>query len=366
MAMMFAALGPILPLLADHFGGAFGAQMIMTAPAIGVVVGGLLAGFAVDRFGPRPVLLAGLLGYGLAGSAGLYLSSLPVLLATRFVLGFAMAHASTAIGVIVGGWFAGLSRARFLGYQAGVAGVSALTFLILSGVLAEKIGWRAPFALYALALLVFLWALGAIRTPDMPSRAARVTAPRGALVGLWRIYALGMFLFVGYFMTSIQLSFLLAADGVDSPIQRSLVIAGGVLAGGLCGAAYGTVLARIGGRWTQFLLATLLGGGIVLIGLAPSLPVVAIGAILAGGGGGMSPPHIETLLLGRASIEVRARAVSFMFTALYVADFLNPLLVTPLRGVVGIHNAFLIVGAVIVAVAALLALRPVAPMSQAH
>lgn len=369
MAMMFAALGPILPLLANQFGGptggAFAAQMIMTVPAIGVIVGGLVAGFAVDRFGPRPVLLLGLLSYALAGSAGLYLDDLTILLATRVIVGLSVAHIATAIGVVVGGWYIGTARARFLGFQAGVAGVSALVFLLLSGFLAEKIGWRAPFALYLLALVVLAVAAIFIRARDVPPRIVEGRAPKGALLGLWQIYGLALVLFAGYFMTSIQLSLLLAADGVDSPISRSLVIAGGVLAGGLAGASYGPVVARVGGRWAQFLLTVLLGGGILLIGASNSLAMTALGAIISGGGGGMIAPHIESMLLGRALVSVRARAISLMFTTLYVADFLNPLIVTPLRGAIGLHAAFMAIGAALIALATVLAVRRGSPASNA-
>lgn len=361
LALMFAALGPVLPMMAAHFAdgndGAFATQMIMTVPAIGVIIGGLMAGFVVDRFGPRPVLLCGLAVYGVAGTSGLYLDTLWPLLAARIVLGLAIAHAVTAIGVIVGGWFQGIARVRFLGYQAAVAGVFALVGLISSGLLAEHFSWRAPFALYLLAFAVLALAAATIRTAEVPSREREASVPAGAFRPLWPIYGLALFLFTAYFMTSIQLSFLLAAENVTSPLIRSLVIAGGVLAGGLCGGSYGWVVARIGSRGAQALLTTMLGGGLLVIGLADSLAIIAVGAVLSGGGGGMIAPHIESGLLAKASILVRARAISFMFTALYVADFLNPLVVTPIRTALGIHAAFLVVGSLLIAGAALLWLR---------
>lgn len=361
LALMFAALGPVLPMMADHFAdggdGTFATQMIMTVPALGVIVGGLMAGFMVDRFGPRPVLLWGLGIYGVAGSSGLYLDSLWALLASRVVVGLAIAHAVTSVGVIVGGWFQGLARVRFLGYQAAVAGISALIFLVSSGLIAEQFSWRAPFALYLLAFVVLAISAVTIRSEEVPTRERDAPSPPGAFKPLYPIYGVALFLFTAYFMTSIQLSFLLAAVNVTSPLTRSLVIAGGVLAGGLCGGSYGWVVSRIGSRGAQILLTCLLGSGLVVIGTADSLAVIAIGAIMAGGGGGMIPPHIESRLLGTARIEVRARAISFMFTALYVADFLNPLVVTPIRAGFGIHAAFIVVGSVLVLAAIPLASR---------
>lgn len=355
MALMFAALGPVLPAIADHFGGksggAFAAQMILTMPAIGVILGGVIGGLTVERWGPRPVMIAALLGYGLLGVSGYFVDHLPLLLGARFLLGFCVAQIGTAIGVIVGSWFQGVARARLLGYQSAVAGVFAVSGLLLSGLLAEAGGWRTPFLLYAIAFVVLILTVGVL-----PAGAGR-SAPREErvslrpLTGLWPVYALAMFLFVGYFMTSIQLSFLLAEDGFDSALTRSVVIASGVLAGGVFGGCYGRFYGWLGERGTQIFLATMMASGLAVIGFSNSLPLLILGAVLSGGGGGMIPPHIGGILLNRVPADIRARAVGLEFTVLYIADFVNPLIMTPLRAAIGIHGAFLVAaGALAVAI----------------
>ncbi len=346
MALMFAALGPVLPTIATHFGGgsggAFAAQMILTMPAIGVILGGIIGGLSVERWGPKPVMVAALLGYGVLGVSGYALENLAALLLSRFFLGFCVAHVGTAIGTIVGAWFEGVARARLLGYQSAVAGVFAVSGLLMSGVLAEAGGWRAPFLLYIMAFLVLFLTLGGLpkgvgRTVQREERESL-----RPLIKLWPIYALAMFLFVGYFMTSIQLSFLLGEDGYDSPFVRSVVIASGVLAGGVFGGSYGRCYAKLGERGVQIMFTIMMTAGLATIGFASNLPMLIVGAILSGGGGGMIPPHIGGILLNRVPAEIRARAIGLEFTVLYIADFLNPLIMTPLRAAVGIHNAFLV------------------------
>ncbi|SFS10646.1 MFS transporter [Sphingomonas jatrophae] len=360
MALMFAALGPVVPTIADHFGGrtggAFAAQMILTMPAIGVILGGIAGGFSVERFGPRPVLIAALTAYGLLGVSGFVIESLPLLLATRLLLGFCVAQVGTAIGVVVGGWYEGVARAKLLGYQSAVAGVFAVSGLILSGLLAEVGGWRAPFLLYLLAFAILALAVTLPRDVARTVRAGARPSLR-PLTRLWPVYALAMFLFVNYFMTSIQLSFLLAEDGVKSALARSLVIATGVLAGGICGGFYGRFYARLGERGTQILLTLMMAAGLALIGFSGSLVGQAVGAALSGGGGGMIPPHISGILLNRVPAELRARAVGLEFTVLYIADFLNPLVMTPLRAAVGTHNAFIVAALALLAAAGVMLLR---------
>jgi len=361
MALMFAALGPVLPSMAEHFGGrtggAFAAQMILTMPAIGVIFGGIAGGFSVERWGPRTVLIAALLGYGIMGVSGYFIENLGVLLASRFMLGFFVAQIGTAIGVVVGSWFEGVARAKLLGYQSAVAGVFAVSGLLLSGLLAESGGWRAPFLLYLFAFFILFLVVGGL--PKGVGRTVRQgeRVSLKPLVGLWPIYALAMFLFVGYFMTSIQLSFLLAEDGVDSPLIRSVVIATGVLAGGIFGGCYGRFYAWLGERGVQILLTVMMASGLAIIGFSSEIWMLAVGAALSGGGGGMIPPHISGILLNRVPANLRARAVGLEFTVLYIADFVNPLLMTPLRAVVGIHNAFLFAAAALIIAAGAMWMR---------
>lgn len=361
MALMFAALGPVLPSIAEHFGGrsggAFAAQMILTMPAIGVILGGVIGGLSVERWGPRPVMIGSLLGYGLLGVSGYFIEDLAFLLVSRFFLGFCVAQIGTAVGVIVGSWYEGIARARLLGYQSAVAGVFAVSGLLLSGLLAEAGSWRTPFLLYTIAFAILMVTISSL--PEGVGRTARreERVSLRPLVGLWPVYALAMFLFVGYFMTSIQLSFLLAEDGHDSALTRSIVIASGVLAGGVFGGCYGRFYARLGERGTQIFLMVMMAAGLTLIGFANGLPMLIAGAVMSGGGGGMIPPHIGGILLNRVPAEIRARAVGLEFTVLYIADFVNPLIMTPLRAVIGIHGAFLLSAATLAIAAIVMALR---------
>jgi MFS family permease len=256
MALMFAAIGPALPLIAAHFGaerGAMQAQMIMTMPGIGVVAGGAVGGFTIARLGVRATLFAALFIYAVAGAAGLYVTGIWGLIAARFLLGVAVAHISNCCLTLLGSWFDGPARARMLGAQAGVAGAVSVTMLVLGGTLAQYGGWRAPFLLYLAALPILALALAAVPRQAAPAQVAdRADWP--AIFVLWPLYLLVLGLFLAYFMTSVQFSLLLAGDGISNAVTRSIVIGSGVGAGGLAGAAFGPVYRRLGGRWTRVTL----------------------------------------------------------------------------------------------------------------
>jgi len=340
MALMFAALGPDLPLVAAHYGGAMTAKAVMTMPGIGVVAGGAVGGFTIDRLGIRLTLYVALVIYALAGAAGLVAPPLWLLLMARFLLGVAVAHVSNCCLTLLGGWFDETLRARILGYQAGVAGVVSFTLLLAGGQLAKAGGWQAPFSLYLLALPILVLALIAIPKTAAPPIESHKT-DWSAIFTLWPIYLLVGALFLAYFMTSVQLSFLLEDDGVADPFTRAIVIGVGVAAGGVFGGMFGPIRRLGGQRRARLLLIGMMAAGFALIGLSHDVLLIALGAMLCGGGGGLITPYVSGLMLARAPIETRSKALGFMFMTFYLADFLNPWAAQPFIAAFGIHGAFL-------------------------
>jgi MFS family permease len=86
-------IAPVLPRIQAHFAQVPNVQMLvpvmLTIPALFL---GLLAPFAgvlVDRLGRRPLLLTGLLLYGVAGTAPLWIEDLHAIIASRALVGLA-------------------------------------------------------------------------------------------------------------------------------------------------------------------------------------------------------------------------------------------------------------------------------------
>lgn len=351
LTLMFAAMGPALPMVSDHFGGGgrgdFIAQMMMTMPAIGVIIGGAVGGYIIQRFGVRRVLFAALFAYAAAGSAGLYVDAAWGLFASRLALGAAVAVYSTCVVVLIAEFFDGAARARLLGFQGTVSGVISLSALIGGGVLAEWGGWRAPFAIYLVTLLLLTVAMVSVPRPQAVAARRSPVGGYKAVLKLWPIYAAIIPLYCAIFMSAVQLSFLLAEQGVSSALSRSYVIAMTSLGSSLGGAVFGVVFARLGLRATAIAFTLFLGLGLMTVGVVSDVWMIAAGCLVAGFGAGMATPYIEGLLLSRADKAARSQALGLMFTSIFIADFLNPIVVTPIRLLIGIHGAFFIAGAAV-------------------
>ena len=75
--MVGCILVPGLPEIAAALGVSHAAGWLITLPSLGVVLGGPLAGKAIDRVGARNALPYGSFIYGLSGISGMFCRGLP-------------------------------------------------------------------------------------------------------------------------------------------------------------------------------------------------------------------------------------------------------------------------------------------------
>jgi len=185
----------------------------------------------------------------------------------------------------------------------------------------------------------------------------QANAARGSLKHLWPVFLLIVVIFIAVFMNAVQVSFLLAEDGVTSPSVQSWILASSAIANSVGAISYGWLRQRLGPRWTFALCLMAMAAGYATLGLSSGVAFKVLGTVVASLGAGCVGPYVGNLLLDRAAPEVRERAAGFMYSATFVGDFLNPLAVAPLRYAFGIHGAFVVVGCLCAAGALFVALR---------
>ena len=109
----------------------------------------LIAGPAADRYGRRPIILIGLLIFGLSSLGCAYVKSYEAFFLWR-ALQAAVATAGVLSRAIVGDIFTPQRSASVLGYIAMGMSVAPILGPMIGGVMGETLGWRANFYVYAL------------------------------------------------------------------------------------------------------------------------------------------------------------------------------------------------------------------------
>jgi MFS transporter, DHA1 family, multidrug resistance protein len=143
---------PALPAITEGFGASMGqAQLTLTALLLSFGVSQLVWGPLSDRFGRRPILIAGLAAYALAALGSVFASSMEVLIAWRALQGAAMGAGVMCARAMTRDLYAPMDGARVMSKGLSGLGVIACLSGPLGGLLTDLLTWRASMA----ALSVF-------------------------------------------------------------------------------------------------------------------------------------------------------------------------------------------------------------------
>ncbi|WP_432284769.1 MFS transporter [Aminobacter sp. BA135] len=360
--MSGATISPSLPAIESHFVGSPNVEiltrLVLTLPALSIVICAPFAGGLADRFGRRPLLIAAALLYGLGGMSGLLADSLPALLVGRALLGVAVAGVMTTATALVGDYFSGPARDRFMGYQSAFVGFGGLIFLTGGGMLAEM-HWRAPFAVYGLSLLLIPAVIAFIDEPVRNRIASATVAAQAAAGTAWlavfAVYSAAALNSVAFYLLPVQLPFHLNAMGIGSPTLAGLAIGLSSLIGAVAALAYARLRARFGVVGVFSLAFGLMGTGYVLLGFASALVMVLLAAIVVGLGLGMMMPNIAAAAMAAAAPEMRGRVAGGMTASIFAGHFISPFASQPMIAAFGFADTYLYTGLVVGGVAMLAA-----------
>ena len=232
MSVLGAVLiAPVLPQMTDYFSSTAGAEIlvpiVLTVPALMIGLAAPFAGLIVDALDRKRLLIGALVAYSVFGTAPLYLNSLGAIIGSRVLVGLCEAAIMTCCTTLIGDYWAGAQRARALGLQTLVAALSATVFLAVGGALGSS-GWRTPFWLYLIAILLAAPMSRLIWQPAAHPRAQR--AGRRRLEPLpWRqiLVPCLVTIFAGviFYALIVQLSFVLTGVAVASTATIGLISA---------------------------------------------------------------------------------------------------------------------------------------------
>ena len=323
---------------------------------------GFMAGWMVDRFGPRRLMLVGVV---LAGTALIGLGNMTSLWM------FYLFYLLNALGYVFAGplpnqvlltrWF-DRARGKAMGFAYLGIGIGGAVVPLLSVWLVRRYGWHA--ALTTLGVLIIVIALPLAYFVKESPEAVAEKKGRGTTatpIG-WAFKSRAFFLLAIGSMCSIgavggtnqNLKLFLSLDQNYSQAEAATVVSL-VLAFSLLGRLLmGWLADRYTKKYVMLLIYLLVASAIPLLFFASSTPVLYLFAVLFGiglGGDYMIIPLMAAELFG---LKVMGRVMGLVLTADGVAEALAPMVVARLRDSMGSYTSgfsFLIVLALVGAVA---------------
>jgi MFS family permease len=254
------------------------------------------AGYLIDRFGARKVMVPGILLFALGLSAHSLLTAAPLVIYLLFAAGnlFSSAASPVPFGIVVARWF---DQMRGLALGISMAGIGVGTAVIpkLTAYLVGAYGWRLAYVGLAATIVIFSWipvVLFVHEPPAFEQSRKRHESAVEHLPGLaareafksWRWWAMTLAFFLGAVAINGTLTHtvaLLADRGI--PLQQA--------ASALTTAGIALIFGRMFSGWC---LDRVYGPYVAIVSFA--IPIAGI-LMLAGGAGG-AVPMIGTALCG--------------------------------------------------------------------
>lgn len=286
-----------------------------TAPAlVAVPASGLLS----DRVGRKPVLVGGLLLFGLAGLSVALAPSLRVALGLRVIQGVGFAGITPIVVTSIGDLFRGADAATGQGLRIAAAGGAQTVFPPIAAGLVG-IAWQLPFLIYAIALplaaIVAIWL-------DEPTtgeggrdgdgagygRALGTLLARPRVVALIVAYIGPSFLYFGFHAV---IAILVARALGGTPAETGVLVAIFSIVYATSATQAGRVAGRFGSRLGPLLgTNAVMGTGVVALAFAPTLPIALVGAAGFGVGFGVTTAMYRGILPEFAPESLRGGLVS--------------------------------------------------------
>ncbi len=332
MAALFVA--PIAPKIGEAYGptGLYSPEdlgwyigWIITVPSLCVALFSIPAGWLGDRIGRRKMLIWSMLLYVAVGILPYFLNDLSQILWSRIAVGIVEAMLMTLSTTLIGDFFQGQSRDRWLAAQTGVASTFAVFAILVAGYVGQN-DWHNVFLLY-LVPLVFLALVIAFTWEPEESEYLASKANEGkwsdipwGLMGL--ICLITLFGSVMFYTVQIKLPDAYKALGVVLADGSYDAARGGMMTavasifvpvGTLC---FWYLSPRLSLKAMFVLEFTLLAAGFLLMATLKSPWAFTFAAGLDQIGAGMLLPTLLTWAVSRRPFAVRGRG-----TGLWTATF---------------------------------------------
>lgn len=359
MTMMAGAvMAPSLPQISEHFEAVPNVdlltRLIITLPALFIAFLAPVAGWFIDKFGRKQILIYSLLLYGMAGTSGFFLDNLAAILISRAVLGIAVAGIMTTAVTLIGDYFDGDERNAFMGLQAGFMGLGGVVFISMAGLFAD-IQWNVPFLIYGFSFLVLILAFVFLYEPEVNSHNSQKgdlnpadSFPKTVIF----IYVIAFFGVVFFYMLPIQVPFLLKKMDNVSNAMVGYAISLATLASAFISMNFNRLKKRFDFPFIYFITFLILGIGYFLVSQSATYGMYLFSLLISGLGVGLLMPTANLWVMVLAPVSMRGRLIGNLTTALFLGQFFSPILIQPLIDSFSISKSFFIVGVFLVILAA--------------
>jgi MFS family permease len=347
--MSVITISPALPQMAAVFAGVknagFIVKMVLTIPALMIAIVSPIIGRLIDRHGRLRMLRLALVGYAIFGSGGFFLNNLYYILISRALLGVSVGVSMTIVITLIADYFAGIERQKFVGTQIAFMSIGGIIFIAAGGVLAD-VGWRYPFLLYFISLLILPLTIIFLKEPAIVQKQFNQQGIKASPVS-WLLYFNIMVMWIIFFIIPVQIPFYLKSLGVENNSSIGVAIAISTTFSAMSSYIYSRIKARFGFLSIFSMGYLLMASGFACIAAADTYVLVVVAMALSGLGMGMMIPNTNMWVMTITPPQIRGREIGKLTTFWFLGQFLSPIIVLPVINNLSLASTFMLAAALL-------------------
>lgn len=342
--MSNVAVATVIPRLKEFFDEKnieFLSRLMLTAPSISIALLSPFIGIFIYKIGKKKSALFALILFSLSGSAGLWLNSLYAILFFRGLLGISISILMIVSTSLVGDYFTGDSRNRYMSLQNAFIAFGGIFFMAGGGLLSD-ISWRAPFSIYLIGLILFPFALFFIK--DIKLGSSNISNEIQIPAKNIHIYFLAFLMMVLFFTLPTQVPFL-----IINHFKSSGTLTGFIISSAFLFNAFGSITFSILKKHYSYSDIYLIGLSIMALGFwgighINNVYLFFITSPTMGFGGGIMMTNVVAWLLSTTTLKTRVKASSFLTSSFFLGQFCSPIITMPLVFYFGAQGFFSAMG----------------------
>lgn len=334
--MAGAAMAPALGAIKEHFCNysPLTVQLIVSLPALLIIVTTFFFRPLCRLMRTRTLALVGLVLYVVAGAGAFFVDDIGALLVMRALLGVSVGLIMPLSTGLLSFYFPPRMQSRLMGLSAAMNQMGGVVATLLAGVLAT-IEWRYAFLVYLAGLMAIV--LVAVNLPNewLASKGARMELK--TLVRFHPSVTAMLFIMLLFFVYPTNFALTAGEQGLPT-IAVTIVMVGLDVVAFVVGLSFGWLMRSLR-RYMKYAAPLFFLGGYAVLAFVEGLAGMVVGSVLIGLANGAGVPYVNTIASIKGGRDAAVTVMPLISAALYLGQFLSPLIVSPIAAAIGTPNA---------------------------
>lgn len=333
--MAGAAVSPALGNISNAFPNASSnlIKMILTVPALFIIIFSLLSGKLTSIFSKKQILVTGILIYVIGGVGPVLSTNLNSVLIFRAILGIGCGLIMPISQSLIADFFTDVERTKITGYSSAASNLMGIISSVIVGTL-SSINWKYGFYIYLIAIIVLI--LNIIALPKQQNdKKTKKHYHLNKKVYLLAVYM--CLITMAFYAVPTNIAMFMKKEQIGSASSAGFAIAVFTFGGFIAGALLSNII-KLLKQFTISIGITIMCLGYSLILCSNNLYIVFTSVALVGFSFGIIYPLIFLNTSKISDKNSNSLALSIVSSSMFLGQFLSPLVLQCFSNILNITD----------------------------